>query len=59
MMEQRDAYETYLTVRDAVLRMKRHEGGMSAAPSVYWAEELSNIDYMIEALPEDSGDLPR
>ena len=51
MMEQRDAYETYLTVRDAVLRMKRHEGGMSAAPSVYWAEELSNIDYMIEASP--------
>ncbi|MBI2828463.1 MAG: putative sugar O-methyltransferase [Acidobacteria bacterium] len=51
MTEQRDAYETYLTVRDTVLRMKRHEGVRSAAPSAYWAEELSNIDYMIEASP--------
>ena len=51
MMEPRDAYETYRTVRDAVLRMKRHEGVGSAAPSAYWAEELSNIDYMIEASP--------
>ncbi len=51
MTEQRDAYETYLTVRDAVLRMKHHEGLGSASPSAYWAEELSNIDYMIEASP--------
>ena len=49
MTEQRDAYETYVTVRDAVLRMKRREGVGSAAPSAYWAEELSNIEYMIEA----------
>ena len=51
MTESRDAYETYLTVRDAVLRMKRHEGLGPAGPSAYWAEELSNIDYMIEASP--------
>lgn len=51
MTEQRDAYGTYLTVRDAVLRMKCHEGVGSAEPSAYWAEELSNIDYMIEASP--------
>lgn len=51
MTEQRDAYETYLTVRDAVLRMKHHDRIGSASPSAYWTGELSNIDYMIEASP--------
>jgi hypothetical protein len=51
MTEPRDAYETYLTVRDAVLRMKRHDPVGSAAPSAYWTEDLSNVDYMLEASP--------
>ena len=51
MTEPRDPYETYLKVRDAVLRMKRREGSGSAAPSAYWTEEISNIDYLIDASP--------
>jgi hypothetical protein len=38
----------YERARAAVLRMKA--AGM-APPSAYWADELSNIDYMIEATP--------
>ena len=51
MTAQPDAYQTYLTVRDAVRRMTGHGELGSARPSAYWAEELSNIDYMIEASP--------
>jgi glycosyltransferase involved in cell wall biosynthesis len=44
------AWRAYERARDAVLRMK---GGSApgAEPSAYWAEELGNIDYMIEASP--------
>lgn len=46
------AFEQYRFVREQVARM---QGGPSvdtaADPSRYWAEELSNIDYMSEASP--------
>jgi glycosyltransferase involved in cell wall biosynthesis len=48
------AYEAYLGVRDAVLRMKAVTGSACAErdqPSHYWAEELENFHYMIEASP--------
>jgi hypothetical protein len=45
-------YQAYLRARDAVLRMKAAGGaGAAASPSVYWAEELENIDYLIDASP--------
>jgi glycosyltransferase involved in cell wall biosynthesis len=51
-MTPNDAYERYRDVRDAVLRVKARAAGSDAgAPSDYWAEELANIDYMIEASP--------
>ena len=45
-------FDAYLRARDAVLRMKTGtaSGGV-ADPSAYWAEELGNIDYLIEASP--------
>ena len=47
------SFETYQRVRDAVLRMKTlaKPGAGSDEPSDYWAEELENFDYMIEASP--------
>jgi glycosyltransferase involved in cell wall biosynthesis len=51
------AYDNYLRVRDEVLRMQaairagRESAAGEAAPSRYWTEELTNIDYMIEASP--------
>ena len=47
------AYENYLRVRAEVLRMKAAAVGAAgeAAPSRYWTEELTNIDFMIEASP--------
>jgi glycosyltransferase involved in cell wall biosynthesis len=44
-------FRAYERVRDAVLAMKQHAAGGVLDPSVYWAEELGNIDYMIEASP--------
>jgi glycosyltransferase involved in cell wall biosynthesis len=45
-------FQSYLRARDAVLRMKgASAAGAAASPSAYWAEELENIDYMIEASP--------
>ena len=45
-------FRSYVRVRDAVLRMKRASApGAAASPSAYWAEELDNIDYMIDASP--------
>jgi len=45
-------YLAYLRVRDAVLAMKSApSSGAAADPSAYWAEELGNIDYLIEASP--------
>ena len=47
-------YAAYLRARDAVLRFT---GAAASAthgvtePSTYWAEELENIDYLIEASP--------
>ena len=40
-------------VRDEVLRMKRdaHASGTANGPSQYWAEELDQIDYLIDASP--------
>jgi glycosyltransferase involved in cell wall biosynthesis len=43
-------YVAYLRARDAVREMKR-AGAPGADPSAYWAEELENIDYMLEASP--------
>jgi glycosyltransferase involved in cell wall biosynthesis len=47
------AYENYLRVRDEVMRMKAAAAGAGGegSPSQYWTEELTNIDYMIEASP--------
>jgi glycosyltransferase involved in cell wall biosynthesis len=45
------AYAAYREVRDAVLRIKAAPAEVAADPSAYWAEELGNIDYMIEATP--------
>ncbi|MBI4263004.1 MAG: putative sugar O-methyltransferase [Acidobacteria bacterium] len=44
-------FQAYLRARDAVLRMKGMAPADASAPSAYWAEELDNIDYMIEASP--------
>ena len=44
-----EAFEVYRRVRDAVLRMKG-AAGQAAAPSDYWEEDLSKIDYMIDSL---------
>ena len=49
----REAYQTYLRVRDEVVRLKgasEVEAG-EAEPSRYWAEELEQIDYLIDASP--------
>src|SRR5262245_43646290 len=43
-------FQSYLRAREAVLRMKGALAS-SASPSVYWSEELENIDYMIDASP--------
>jgi hypothetical protein len=59
-LDPRDApgYEAYLRARAAVLRMKgaaasatAGAGGGAVDPSRYWAEELDNIDYLVEASP--------
>jgi glycosyltransferase involved in cell wall biosynthesis len=44
-------FRAYERVRDAVLRMKIHAAGGVLDPSAYWAEELENIDYLIDASP--------
>jgi glycosyltransferase involved in cell wall biosynthesis len=44
-------FQSYLRARDAVLRMKGANAAGAATPSAYWAEELENIDYMIDASP--------
>ena len=44
-------FQAYLRARSAVLKMKQADPALPAAPSAYWAEELENIDYMIEASP--------
>ena len=43
-------FQSYMRARDAVLRMKRASAA-GASPSAYWAEELDNIDYIIDASP--------
>ena len=48
----RDGFAAYERARDAVLRMRRSpSAGEAPQPSAYWTEELSNIDYMLEATP--------
>jgi glycosyltransferase involved in cell wall biosynthesis len=45
-------YEAYLRARDAVLRIKGASApSMLEHPSAYWAEELQNIDYLLDASP--------
>jgi hypothetical protein len=47
-------YDAFLRARAGVLRMKQGDmgaAGTSVDPSLYWAEELDNIDYLIEASP--------
>ena len=45
-------YQCYLRARDAVLAMKRAGGhAFAATPSAYWAGELENIEYMVDATP--------
>jgi hypothetical protein len=52
MIDRDPAYQSYLRARDAVIRMTRVSTADGvAAPSEYWTDELSNIDYMIEASP--------
>jgi hypothetical protein len=46
------AYAAYARTRDEVLRLVgARDAGDAAAPSRYWAEELGNIDYMLDATP--------
>jgi putative sugar O-methyltransferase len=48
----RAAYDVYRRVRDEVLRWRSERRGTgAAAPSQYWADELTNIDYMVDATP--------
>ena len=49
----RAAYATYLRVRDEVVRLMGAADvpGERAEPSRYWAEELEQIDYLIDASP--------
>ncbi|MBM3777179.1 MAG: putative sugar O-methyltransferase [Acidimicrobiia bacterium] len=50
----RDPWSTYAEVRDLVCRIKADDASGEAgvaSPSAYWAGELGNIDYMIEATP--------
>lgn len=53
-MREGPEYQTYLRVRDEVLRMRTREaesaGGVND-PSAYWRDELSNFDYMLDASP--------
>jgi hypothetical protein len=49
MTDQRQAFQVYSAVRDAVLRMKGQ--APDGNPSQYWARELAMIDYMVEASP--------
>jgi glycosyltransferase involved in cell wall biosynthesis len=45
-------FQCYLRARDAVLAMKRAGGhAFAATPSAYWASELENIEYMVDATP--------
>jgi hypothetical protein len=45
-------FRCYLRARDAVLAMKRAGGhAFAATPSAYWAGELENIEYMVDATP--------
>ena len=44
-------FEAYTRARDAVQRMKATAAAGGSSPSAYWADELDNIDYMIEASP--------
>ncbi|OGM93690.1 MAG: hypothetical protein A3J67_00420 [Parcubacteria group bacterium RIFCSPHIGHO2_02_FULL_48_10b] len=45
-------YQNYLQVRDAVFKMMSYmpDGG-EAIPSAYWREELSGMEYMLDASP--------
>src|SRR3989338_2336289 len=46
------AYQNYLQVRDAVFKMMSHApNGGEALPSAYWREELSGMEYMLDASP--------
>ena len=45
-----EGFAAYLRARAAVMRMKA-AAGPQGEPSAYWSDELSNIDYMIEATP--------
>jgi glycosyltransferase involved in cell wall biosynthesis len=48
-------FQAYLRAREAVLEMKAGSatvaGSEAVDPSAYWADELENIDYMIDASP--------
>lgn len=45
-------FHAYVRARDAVLAMKRAGGhAFAAAPSAYWAGELENVEYMVDATP--------
>jgi hypothetical protein len=45
------AYRNYLDVRDRVLAMLDVRDDGDGTPSVYWSEELANIDYLFDASP--------
>ncbi len=45
-------FQCYLRARDAVAAMKGAGGhAFAATPSAYWAGELENIEYMVDATP--------
>ena len=47
-------YQTYLRIREQVLRLKMADEGLSdgvSRPSDYWMEELEGFDYMLDASP--------
>lgn len=47
----RNAYQNYLFVRKQVLAMIKHESSKLDKPSLYWQEELSGFEYMLDASP--------
>jgi len=45
------AYRHYRYVRERVLEMRAAAEAAGGRPSAYWAEELSNFEYMLDASP--------
>ena len=50
--EQSDSYRNYLCIRERVMQMMEEmQSDSNYRPSDYWKEELSGMDYMLDASP--------